>query len=909
MSKRNEPAILIHNFLIGHPDFPGVPDGFLSFSFKEPDDFVSMDEAFLLHWIQVNHDRLCAPTPAPTCFWEAAEVYQADLPRSIGPDGRFRGVPRFGGRVTTPIPKGVYHKQALCFAVSPKHLANKRARVNSEPSPPPQTIDTARRSKKSRKVILTRIGVERFLTVADKRSYETFPVFRCGNAAVPVSSCEPPSDFLKHLQTDGLLFADFSSILPQLTGDTNGYFTGPLSRSSAKSYASMVKYFRDKAHKDDFGQTFGQLTVGPYAAEHPSEHSRDYILSFDFAVVPKGIHTLESILKRLTDIIDKGVGAAAHKYGGDLSIVSPNAFFGKKKVVSLLILQLEQDHFQRHFEDSSCAISIFIEDYDSMTRYAEFISLTSSPSKPSYPSVDEIIILLETNFYNVISSFRESFGARVYFFGSSPALGYRLKGFLITDVTKLAEGFGVAGYSRAQFQACVAALRGELEEDGKPPLRMALKHLPRYRYGPKETDQFPQLYAHTLLQQFHPRLSPSATKILEACHEHVNRLIDFDALPAIRAIYARRGKQWEASLTQLTVQGILAGSGTHALRHSYGDLPPDETMENGYKLVQCPATPQPFYALCYDEGILTGDYSNNVDVSEKYAFVSDTMKMAFLQKVVQAVKMTGVSVLEPFDGTAEWWYNALAWYLKATRTAVSNYFFDEGHLQCLSLSLCQASLAIGAGSTTRATLETETKFCRRIDILFVEEDLTIVTEDKTISLCNIIEGTFGFTFPRRNHKVNFKELETEHKEMIMAFSEYCRNELPEAVFKETPFTKDYPKTPSVKNRDLKMNPPTKLEDFFYVGWNAAKKWGVYSIFALWEEAELQGNGYATEIQAGTVKDNRFKCRYVGEDSAGPRGMIVVLLVIVVAGLCVLSRESRQRFPSRYILEPTGKLPK
>ncbi|KAF9019595.1 hypothetical protein BDZ89DRAFT_1139238 [Hymenopellis radicata] len=203
-----------------------------------------------------------------------------------------------------------------------------------------------------------------------------------------------------------------------------------------------------------------------------------------------------------------------------------------------------------------------------------------------------------------------------------------------------------------------------------------------------------------------------------------------------------------------------------------------------------------------------------------------------------------------------------------------------------------ASLAFGAGITTRATLETETKFCRRIDILFVEEDLTIVTEDKTISLCNIIEGTFGFTFPRRNHKVNFKELETEHKEMIMAFSEYCRNELPEAVFKETPFTKTIPRL-----------------HFFYVGWNAAKKWGVYSIFALWEEAELQGNGYATEIQAGTVKDNRFKCRYVGEDSAGPRGMIVVLLVIVVAGLCVLSRESRQRFPSRYILEPTGKLPK
>ncbi len=272
--------------------------------------------------------------------------------------------------------------------------------------------------------------------------------------------------------------------------------------------------------------------------------------------------------------------------------------------------------------------------------------------------------------------------------------------------------------------------------------------------------------------------------------------------------------------------------------------------------------------------------------------------------------MTGLSVLEPFDGTAEWWYKALAWYLKATRTAVSNYYFNEGQLQCLSLNLCQMSLAVGAGSTALATLETETEFGRRIDILFTEKNLTVVTEDKNIPICNIIEGTLGFEFPRTNHKVDFHKLKPEHTAMISAFSEYCRNVLPEHVFKNTPFKKNYPKKRPVETRDLKKDPPKKLEDFFYVGWNKAGKWGEYSIFALWKEAEGQGDEYAGDVQAGTVNDHRYECQYVGTDNVGkPRGMIVVLLVIVVAGLCVLSRQSRRRFPSEYILSPTGRLPK
>ncbi|KAF8998317.1 hypothetical protein BDZ89DRAFT_1148149 [Hymenopellis radicata] len=758
-----EPEIFIHFLLIGHSDFEGVNINVFSCLLE---DDCAMDEPFLLNWIQNVQSAYC---PA-TCFWEAAEVYQVDIPwtPTFVPKTQIRESPElFGRRVTTPISKHVYRNfdpQKLHFAVYPKHLTKKRARVSSEPSPYPQTVSapllphvgTVRPSKKSRKVILTRIDAERFLD-NEREIYKRFPVFRCGNPAVPISTREPSSDFFTHLQTDGVLLADFSRAIADLDGDVNGFFTSPLSRSSAKSYSSMLKYYRDRHYANDFVDFFGPLTIGPWAAENPLAHSHDYILSFIFPI-PRGFQTLESILQHLTRIIDQGLQRAIEKYGDSLSIASTDALFGKKNGCAALEMFL--NHFHSETVEDSASMSIFIEDYDSITRYAEFISLTSPPSTPSYPSVNEIIDLLDTHFYDTIYAFKESFGARVYFFGVSPALCTRLSRFSPTDATKLLAGFGAAGYGRAQFQACVAALRGDLDARGQLSLKTALEYLPKYHCGPYLGCQIPQM-----------------------------------------AIYARRGKQWEPSLTELTIQGLQIGvpvSDPYAFYHAYGDFPPDEAIEKGYKLVQCPETPQAFYALCYDEGILTGNrkaYSKEVDVSERYVFPCEAMKKAFLQKVVKTVKMTGMSILEPFNGTAAWWYNALAWYLKATRTAVSNYYFNEGQLQCLSLNLCQTSLAIGAGSTTRVTLETETNFRRRIDLLFIDKNLMVVTEDKNISVCNIIEGTLGFGFPRTNHKVDFDELEPKHTRMITAFSEYCRNKLPETVFKDTPFMKDYPRRP------------------------------------------------------------------------------------------------------------------
>ncbi len=457
---------------------------------------------------------------------------------------------------------------------------------------------------------------------------------------------------MKHIRTDGVLFADFSITIQLLEGDVNGFYTSELSRSSSNSYSSMLKYYRDRHHKDDFVETFGQLKIGPWALENPSEHSQDYILSFTFSL-PRGLQTLETVLQELTRIIDAGLKKAIKKYGNDLSIVSADVLFGKKNgrdalelflvssistnSVLSLSLELEQDHFKSQSETAEdAAMSIFIEDYDSITRYAEIMSLTSSPSTPSYPSVDEIIGLLETHFYDAIYTFKKSFGARIYFFGVSPALATRLSRFSPTDATKTVAGFGVAGYGRVQFQACVAALRGELDARGKVSLQAALAHLPRYFCGPKLGYQIPQEYAHKMLQLFGPRhaITPSIHYIRKVCNEDVNVLIDPVAQPAVRAVYARRTMQWEPSLTELAVQGVQIGvpvSDPHAFRHAYGDFPPDEALKHGYKLVQRPETPQPFYALCYDEGILTGNgkpYSKDLDVSERYIFPCEAMKTA-----------------------------------------------------------------------------------------------------------------------------------------------------------------------------------------------------------------------------------------------------------------------------------------
>lgn len=287
-------------------------------------------------------------------------------------------------------------------------------------------------------------------------------------------------------------------------------------------------------------------------------------------------------------------------------------------------------------------------------------------------------------------------------------------------------------------------------------------------------------------------------------------------------------------------------------------------------------------------------------------------------------------VEKAFDGNPEWIYNVLDPYLKKTRATETVQYFNEELGRSLLAYMIHRSLLLASGITPPALqsealliLEAKTSLWgHRADLLFFSEKSWCVLEHKNIKIWDLFEGTFGIKLPRsedNKHIVLEALLTPDLKLLVARFAHYLREILDERVFRDGKFNPGYPTAPDLSiQRDIQtgLNMPNKLEHFFFWGYapvpgsNGKKKeWKLRSIFALWEEAEKQADDYVDQlcIPHNPKSDGRYKSVPL---PSGETASMHAVIVIVIAGICVLARKSRkQRKPLKFTLVPTGKLPR
>ncbi len=201
------------------------------------------------------------------------------------------------------------------------------------------------------------------------------------------------------------------------------------------------------------------------------------------------------------------------------------------------------------------------------------------------------------------------------------------------------------------------------------------------------------------------------------------------------------------------------------------------------------------------------------------------------------------------------------------------------------------SLVVGGGIANHVALEVNTIGRRRIDILAITLAMLCIIEMKNIPLVALYEATMGVTLART---ANGKDLTERSIALIESFFKHILR-LPISIWTESDFNPDYQKlkAPSTPRTTF----PTTLNEFFYHGWCDGAP-GTWSIHALWAAADDQGAGYASELDTSVLPfdDDRFERHVLGyNDSNGEAifGELHVLVVIVIAGVCVIARRAKR----------------
>ncbi len=217
------------------------------------------------------------------------------------------------------------------------------------------------------------------------------------------------------------------------------------------------------------------------------------------------------------------------------------------------------------------------------------------------------------------------------------------------------------------------------------------------------------------------------------------------------------------------------------------------------------------------------------------------------------------------------------------------------------------SITVGAGVADHVVMEFSTVDRHRIDLLAVSLKMLCIIELKNVKLVDLYEATMCVTLDRTAKE----ELTPASLILVERFFDHLRA-LPLSLWTESHHNPNFLNLPIPKEPPPSF--PTKLDEFFYHGWYKGRK-GTWSIHALWSAADDQAVDYARDLANpfGNFDDKRFKRHYIDfedEDGReGKRGELHVLVVIVIAGICVLARRSL-KYPqpkkTPHVLFPVGK---
>ncbi len=222
---------------------------------------------------------------------------------------------------------------------------------------------------------------------------------------------------------------------------------------------------------------------------------------------------------------------------------------------------------------------------------------------------------------------------------------------------------------------------------------------------------------------------------------------------------------------------------------------------------------------------------------------------------------------------------------------MSNHNAPENTFQGIRTNLMHMADAHSGGNTYGLVMEAELtgKHHKARVISLYEKGETIIIMDNSIRLFDLLEGTMGTELHRHpSNAIDESKLTANHWKEAKAFSKYLRK-LSASVFTEAtlPPHGKVPKTPNCPVRDLAKNPPTQLEDFFFMG-KVDNQYGRHSIFELWHSAEHEGLQHTKQLRLGNVADVRYTCEKCAKDTVN---LVTVIVVIVVGGVRVLARRS------------------
>ncbi|KAF9028810.1 hypothetical protein BDZ89DRAFT_1252542 [Hymenopellis radicata] len=592
--------------------------------------------------------------------------------------------------------------------------------------------------------------------------YADNPIYIVGDDKGKLDLSAPPSDFQRCLNPPPgrrYLVSDSTMNIPkflEFCGDsTLGVYTPVPCDLDAASSASMLE--------SQFLGTLGKLAVGPYAAAPLSyPPSKDFVMDFDFAEFAVDSLTSTTFEKSLNDYLYVCVADFIPKYDKHLHFGQAGEFLKSTNGNGQAALNKLLKHVERQLDEIGVSrVVMIIRGYDALRNLAEVKSLrtSESPTNPSeFPSPQRITDVFKVNLYHTVFRFLDETGtiSRLFLFGTSPAFSAELRPSAYTDLTTM----GVLGLLGLPPTKCKSTYRSSSE----------ISHPLAWTPSPP---QYPR------------RL---CTKFFQFFMKHLLETTDRTIFWCLRTADRRRG---------------------------------DSHMFMAAKA--CAA--RPFLAYCVDVGYLTLSFDvpgAEPGVHFQYTFPGHSVYQIFLRDILSAADQSGLAVRTAFDGSPEWIFDVMDPYLVTSRSTMSNVNAPADTFQSIRTNLMHLAEAHSAGNTYNVVMEAEltTKHRAATVVPLYEKDETIIIEDNIIRIFDLLEGTMGTKLERypKSHAIIESKLTAEHWKQAKALSKHLR-ELPGSVFTDAklPPHGNIPEKPKHSSRTLEDNPPTQLEDFFFMG--------------------------------------------------------------------------------------------
>ncbi|KAF8993341.1 hypothetical protein BDZ89DRAFT_1085816 [Hymenopellis radicata] len=848
--------------------------------------------------IQGRHDMSCA------CDWRVDEhgIYQINLDKNdshLDVSSLNSWIPDESLRVIGSFPMAqvlIANPDCIHFAILGRRDLKRRKSIEEDSSPIQKRvrIDSSDQAEKN---ISGPLRPEGDSDPADAS--------RSIYLAGALGMVEPPTDFMKVLNSGSALFDDLTCAI-QLCFElasvsTWGFFTPHVSRRDSTRLVKAIGAFLDRNNATSFAHTFGRLAFSAWARTY--RHSNDFIIQFEFgrdAMSCPSQFTLEMARAGIRSAIERAVRLFLRRYKANfpadlLKGTSEQALSPLTRLLTYF------DDNRDLFRQSKIVVMVFA--YDEIARLAHIHSLTGSPSTSRVPSVTDIQDIFASAFYTPIYEAQEKeIVSLVLLQGQGSAFVERLS--IVTswaDMNNKPQVVGGVGFTHAQIKGLAVALHGKtLKADVLSFIQTFEYRLPYYSPSSSgsATPQVPRSLVYPIL----PALKSVDVDQLDTCLRDIaSKVVDTQTIQFLTTLVGRGVSQWQVEADKLIQEGSAPMSGSR-FRYSYTDVAPDVPADDGTKRVKKP-TFQAFMAACFDEGMVTLSQK----CPENYTFPSKITRNILDKDIFQAVDNKDAKIPPPFNGSPEWVNDVLSPHLRKSRTTYSVLHFSESDVQSILHQKIDTSLAVGAGVADHVALEFNTVDRRRIDILALSLKMLCIIELKNIKLVGLYEATMGVTLDRT---ANGEDLTEASFKIVDRFFNHIRG-LPLSLWTESPFHPQYKNLKAPTTR--RTTPPTKLEDFFYHGWCNQRK-GTWSIYELWQAADDQAVGYARELDSpvAPLNDERYKRHVLGFDDGDGEaslGELHVLVVIVIAGICVLARRS-QRYPkpkkTPHVLFPVGK---